>query len=50
MSVFPDLRAHSQGKSIVFTFDDDVGGALNKTCNYDDNAMHLACAAEFVRK
>ena len=46
MSVFPDLRAHSQGKSIVIAFDDDVGGALN----YDGNAIHLARAAEVVRK
>ncbi len=50
MSVFPDLRAHSQGKSIVLSFENDVGGALKKACNYDNDAMHLACAAEVVRK
>ena len=48
MSVFPGLRAHSQGKGIVLTFDDDVGGALKKACDYDNDAVHLAQAAEVV--
>ena len=48
--MFPNLRAHSQGKGIVLTFDDDVGGALKKACDYDNDAMHLAHAAEVVRK
>ena len=47
MSVFPDLKAHSQRKGIVLTFDDDVGSALNRACNYDDDATR---AAEVVRK
>ena len=37
---------HSQGKCIILTFDEDIGSALRKACNIDDDAMHLACAAQ----
>ena len=45
LSVLPDLQAHSQGKCIILTFDEDIGSALQKACNIDDDAMHLAHAA-----
>ena len=30
LSVLPDLQAHSQGKCIILTFDEDIGSALRK--------------------
>lgn len=50
LSVFPDLRAHSQGKGVILTFDDDICGALKKACDHDSDAMHLARAAQVVRR
>ena len=50
LSVLPDLQAHSQGKCIILTFDGDIGSALRKAYNIDDDAMHLARAAQIVRK
>ena len=45
LSVFPYLRAHSQGRGVFLTFDDNIGSALRKACDYDNDAMHLARAA-----
>ena len=50
LSVLPDLQAHSQGKCIILTFDEDIGSALRKACNIDDDSMHLARAAQIVHK
>ena len=54
LSVLPDLQVHSQqesqGKCIILTFDEDVGSALTKACNNDDDGLHLARAAQIVRK
>ena len=50
LSVLPDLQTHSQGKCIILTFDEDIGSALWKAFNIDDDAMHLARAAQIVRK
>ncbi len=50
MSRFPDLRAHTQGKHVVLTFNIDVCRALEKACDNDDDAMHLARAAQVVRR
>ena len=50
LSVLPDLQAHSQGKCIILTFDEDTASVLWKSCNIDDDAMHLARAAQIVRK
>jgi len=54
LSVLLDLQAHSQqeskGKCIVLTFNEDVGPALTKACNDDDDGLHLAWAAQIVRK
>jgi len=43
---FPD------GRVVVLAFDDRVGTALSKACSsdVDDDAMHLARAAEIVRR
>ena len=54
LAALPDLQAHSQqesqGKCIILTFDEDVGSALTKACNNDDDGLHLARAAQIVRK
>ena len=50
LSVLPDLQAYSQGKCIILTFDEDIGSALWKACNIDDDAMHLACTVQILRK
>ena len=52
LSVFPDLRAHLQGRSMMLSFDDDIGGALRKACSHDSDhdAMHLVRAAKIVSK
>lgn len=41
---FPDIKTYMQGRSVMLTFDEDIGAALQKACNYDsddDDAMHL---------
>ena len=48
LSVLPDLKAHSQGRDVLLTF--DVGGAIKKACDHDSDAMLLARAAQVVRK
>ena len=52
LSVFPDLTAHLQGRNVMLSFDDDIGGALMKACDHDSDhdAMHLARAAKVVRR
>ena len=46
LSVLPDFQAHSQSRCIILTCDEDMGSALRKACNIDDDAMHLAHAAQ----
>uniref|UniRef100_UPI00358E360E uncharacterized protein n=1 Tax=Myxine glutinosa TaxID=7769 RepID=UPI00358E360E len=50
LAVFPDLRAHSQGRDTLLTFQGDIGNALKKACDYDSDAMHLVRAAEVERR
>ena len=52
LSVFPDLRAHLQGRNVMLSFNDDIGDALKKACYHDsdNDAMHLVQAAKVVRK
>ena len=54
LSVIPNLRATSQGRNVMLSFDDDISGALQKACEYDYNndhdAMHLVRAAKVVRR
>ena len=52
LSVFPDLRAHLQGRNMMLSFYDDIGGALQKACDHDSDhdAMHLVRAAKVVRR
>lgn len=53
LSVFPDLREYKEGCNVLLTFDTDIADALQKACehdNYDNDAMHLARAAQVVRR
>lgn len=48
LAVLPDLKAHSQGRDVLLTF--DVGNAIKKACDHDSEAMQLARAAQVVRR
>lgn len=52
LAQLPNLRAHREGRDILFAFDEDVGPALRKAChkNFDDEAVCLARAAKIVRR
>ena len=50
LSLLPDLQAHSQGKCIILTFDYNIGSALRKVCNIDDDVMHLVRAAQILHQ
>jgi hypothetical protein len=49
LSVLPDLRANSQGRDTLLSFENAIGPALMMAC-YHDNAIHLMRAAQVVRK
>ena len=44
----PDLKAHSQGRDVLLTF--DIGNAIRKACDHDNDATLLAPAAQVVHK
>ena len=46
LSALPDLRAHSQGRDTLLSFEKDIGSASY----HDSDAMHLMRAAQVVRK
>ena len=48
----PDLRKHNKGRDVLLVFQNDIGAALAKTVEQDDddNAVQLAHAAKIVRK
>ena len=52
LAMVPDLQTHKQGCDILLTYRDDVGKAFKKAHQEccDDEAMHLARAANIVRK
>ncbi len=50
LSALPDLRAHSQGRDILHSFEKDIGPALMAASYHDTDAMHLMRAAQVVRK
>ncbi|KAG7175400.1 hypothetical protein Hamer_G001481 [Homarus americanus] len=43
---------HNKGRDILLAFEDDIGDALAKACEYDHNndAVHLLRAAQIVRR
>ena len=50
LSALPDLRAHSQGRDTLLSFEKDIGSALMMASYHDSDAMHLMRAAQVVRK
>lgn len=52
LSHFPDLKAHNQGRDVLLMFDQDIGDAMRKACEQDNDsdAIHLAKAAQIVRR
>jgi hypothetical protein len=50
LSALPDLKAHSQGRDTLLTFETDIGPALMTACYHESDAMHLMRAAQVVRK
>lgn len=50
LSAVPDLRAHSQGRDTLLSFEEDIGSALIIASCHDSDAMHLMRAAQVVRK
>ena len=39
LSELPGLRAYSEGRDTLLTFERDIGPALKKACDYDSDAM-----------
>lgn len=52
MSLVPDLKAQTQGREVMMMFSSDIGEAIKIACanNDDDDAIHLARAAQILRK
>ena len=50
LASLPDLTAHTEGRDILLTFDQHLGGALRKACDHDGEALYLARAAQIVRQ
>ena len=46
----PELLVHSEERDMLLTFQKNIGSALKKACDHDSDAMHLARAAEVVRR
>lgn len=45
LTMLSDLKAYSQGRDIILSFDEYIFTAIKKICDYDSDAMHLAWAA-----
>ena len=45
------MRAQKKGRDILLAFEEDIGEALTKACDFDSDcdALHLARAAKIVR-
>ncbi|XP_041462085.1 uncharacterized protein LOC121413358 [Lytechinus variegatus] len=50
LSELPELSAHSHGRDTLLLFEKDVGPALRKACERDNDAMYLVRAAQVVRR
>ena len=52
LAEFPDMRAYIKGRDVLMAFEDDIGTALAKACEQDNNedALHIARAAQIVRR
>jgi len=49
---FPSMCAQHQGRDVLLAFNEDLGDALAKACELeeDSDAVHLARAAQIVRR
>ena len=50
LSALRDLTAHVQGRKILLTFEEDIGLALIKACDGDNDVVYLMRAAQVIRK
>lgn len=50
LAALPHLSAHTEGRDVLLTFEDDVGAALKQACRHESDANHLAKAAQIVRQ
>ena len=52
LAYFPDMEVHKQRHDVVLIRNQDIGDAIAKACEHDadSNAVHLARAAQIVRK
>jgi len=52
LAQFPNMRAHTKGRDILMSFEEDIGSAFAKACELDSDsdAVHLARAAQIVRR
>ncbi|KAG7170840.1 hypothetical protein Hamer_G028174, partial [Homarus americanus] len=52
LAQFPNMQEHNKGCDILLAFEDDIGDALAKACDYDhdNDAVHLLRAAQIVRR
>ncbi|KAG7172779.1 hypothetical protein Hamer_G007018 [Homarus americanus] len=48
LAQFPNMQEHNKGRDILLAFEDDIGDALAKACEYDhdNDAVHLLRAAQ----
>ena len=51
LAQFIDMQAQKQGRDILMAFEEDIGTALAKACEFDsdNDAIHLARATKIVR-
>ena len=50
LSALPDLTAHVQGREIFLNFKEDIGLALIKACDGDNDAVHLMGTAQVIHE
>ena len=52
LSYFSDMEAHKHGRDVVFVYNKDIGEALHKACEHDNDneAITLSRAASIVRR
>jgi hypothetical protein len=50
LAQIPDLQAQTQGRNVLLAFSDNIGAALAKACEWDNDsdAVHLGHAAQIV--
>ena len=52
LAAIPNLEANKEGREIILAFKPDIGEAISRACNADENSDKaiLAKAADIVRK